>query len=179
MRPLYLGSHRAAQAVHVLDVDLVLVEADGVVAEFFGDAVALAVDLGRGIHGDLGIHVGEGQLIFGERLEQSFLDSARDVDRVDDHDVPVARLGLLDDGEAGAGAFELLEVDLDPVGVLEGFQQGRIGVVAPDQGVELLGDHRRGSKAADGQCEESRESFSDRPVLRHVDFSPGFCSAKE
>ena len=59
--------------------------------------------------------------------------------RIDHHDVPVAGLRLLDNGEAGAGALEFLDVDLDAVGLLEGLEQRRVGMVAPDQRVEIGG----------------------------------------
>ena len=145
MRPLYFGSDSDGQRLHVGGVDLVLVEADRVVAELLGDAVALAVDLGELIHRTSGKRSAERQLVLRQRLEQALLDAARHVDRVDHHHVPVAGLRLLDDGEAGAGALEFLDVDLDAVGLLEGLQQRRIGMVAPDQRVEFGGADRRRS----------------------------------
>ncbi len=89
------------------------------------------------VHLHLGKEVGEGQLVFRQRLEQALFDAARHVDRIDHHHVPVAGLRLLDDRQSGAGALEFLDVDLDVVGLLERLQQRRIGVIAPDQGVEI------------------------------------------
>ena len=52
-------------------------------------------------------------------------------------DVPIAGLGLIDDGEASAGAFKFLDIDLDPIGIFKGLEQGRVRMVTPDQGVEV------------------------------------------
>ena len=101
----------------------------------------------------LGIEIGEGQLVLGQGLEQALFDAARHVDRIDHHDVPVAGLRLVDDGEAGAGALELLDVDLDAIGILEGLEQSGVGMVAPDQGVEL---RRRGGGTTEGQQDSHR-----------------------
>jgi hypothetical protein len=79
--------------------------------------------------------------------QQAGFDHPRHVDAIDHEDVPVAGLRLLDDGERGAGAFVFLEIDPDVVGLFEGGDQCRIGVVAPHQGVQLfggVGDGREG-----------------------------------
>jgi hypothetical protein len=52
---------------------------------------------------------------------------------------PVARLRLFDDRQARARALELLDIDLYAIRILEGFQQVGIGMIAPDQGVEIGG----------------------------------------
>ena len=80
-----------------------------------------------------------GSLSSGSGVEQAAVDAAADVHRVDHHHVPVAGLRLLDDGEAGTGALELLDVHLDAGGVLEGLQQVGVGVVAPDERVQIRG----------------------------------------
>ena len=135
---MYFGTGERRHRLHVGRIDLGFVEADGVVAELLRDRVALAADHRRAVHLHFHEQVAEGQLVLGQRLEQALLDRARHVDRVDHHHVPIARLGLLDDRHPRAGAFEFLDVDLDAIGLLERLQQRGIGVVAPDQGVELL-----------------------------------------
>ncbi len=60
----------------------------------------------------------------------------------DHHHVPVAGLGLLDDGQAGAGALVFLDIDGDAVGLLERPEQLRIRMVAPDQRVQRSRTHR-------------------------------------
>ena len=147
---------QGGERLHVRDVDLVFVEADGVVAELLGDAVALAVGHGELIEPHLRIQVRERQLVLGQGREQALLDAAADVDRVDHHHVPVAGLGLLDDREAGAGALVFLDVHGDVVGVLERAEQRRIGVVAPDQRVELCGAARARSHGRRDRGEEWR-----------------------
>ena len=85
------------------------------------------------------------------------------VHRVDHHHVPVAGLGLLDDGEARTRALELLDVHLDAGGVLEGLQQVRVGMVAPDQGIEILGGGSAGHDELEIERPELvvREGISD------------------
>ena len=147
--------------LHVGGINLGVVEADGVVAEFFGNAVALAVHLGGAIHGDFGVEIGQWQLVFGQGLEQALFNAARNVDGIDHHDIPVAGLGLVDNGKAGAGAFELLDVDLDAIGILEGLEQGGVRMVAPDQGVEIGGGGRRNDGDA-GNCSGAGAAFQGR-----------------
>lgn len=134
---LILVAGQRSHRLHVRRIDLGLVVADRVVAEFFGDAVALAVDDGGTIHLHLGKEVGQRQLVFRQRLEQALFDTSRYVDAVDHHHIPVAGLRLFDNCHAGPGALEFLDVDLDAIGLLEGLQQRRVGVIAPDQGVEI------------------------------------------
>ena len=57
---------------------------------------------------------------------------------IDHHDIPIARLRLLDNGQPRAGAFEFLDINLDVVRLLERLQERRIGMVAPDECVEFL-----------------------------------------
>ena len=143
---LVLVAGQRRQRLHVGRIDLGLVEADRVVAELFGDAVALAVDDGGARPSSLrGKRSAQGSLSSGSGSNRPFSTPRGTSMRVDHHHVPVAGLRLLDDGEAGAGALELLDVDLDVVGLLEGLQQRRIGMVAPDQRVEI-GGLRRGCR---------------------------------
>ena len=166
MRPLYLGVGECGQRVHVLHVHLRLVEADGVVSKFLGDAVALAVDLGMLVHHHFREQVGNGKLVVGQHLEQPALDATAHVDRIDHHHVPVARLRLLDDGDAGSGALEFLDVHLDAIGILERLQEVRIGVIAPHQRVEIRGisgavgktKHSEGGERGTG---EAAREFAD------------------
>ena len=144
----FVGQRR--QGLHVSRVGLLFVVGDRVVAELLCDRVALAVNDGGTIHLHFGKKVGEGQLFLRQRLEQAFFDAARDVDRIDHHHVPVAGLRLLDQCKPRARALELLDIDLDAVGFLEGLQQRRIGMVAPDQRVEFLRQRRRGGEH--GEC---------------------------
>jgi hypothetical protein len=72
-----------------------------------------------------------------------------DVDRVQHQHIPVAGLRLLEDRERFAGGRELLGVDLDAVGLLEGLQQTRVRVIAPDQCIDFLG---RLGAANDGEA---------------------------
>ena len=83
MRPLYFASEQRVHRLHVGGVNLAVVETDGVVAEFFGNAVALAVHLGRAIDGDFGVEIAERQLVFGQGLEQAFFNTARNVDGIE------------------------------------------------------------------------------------------------
>jgi hypothetical protein len=76
---------------------LSLLIADRVVAELLRDPVALAFESGELVETHFREEVGEGKLVFGQRREQAPLDAAPDVDGVDHHHVPVARLRLLDD----------------------------------------------------------------------------------
>jgi hypothetical protein len=94
------------------------------------------------VHHHFREQVGNGKLVVGQHLEQPALDTSAHVDRVDHHHVPVARLRLLDDGDAGSGALEFLDVHLDAIGILERLQEVRIGVIAPHQRVEIGGSRR-------------------------------------
>ena len=113
------------------------------------------------------------QLVFGQGLEQALFHAARNVDGIDHHDIPVAGLGLVDNGKAGAGAFKLLDVDLDAVGILERLEQGGIRVVAPDQGIEI----RRRPQAKSRRCRQARRPrllrFGNGLSELHMLISPG------
>ena len=124
------------------------------------------------VHQHLGENLGDGQLVLGQGVEQVALNAAADVHRVDHHHVPVAGLGLLDDGEAGTRALELLDVDLDAGGVLEGLQQVRVGMIAPDEGIQIRGGGG-GVRPHEGHgCNGSAEKPARETVDGHFGVSP-------
>ena len=86
---------------------------------------------------DLGEEVVPREIVRVQLRQPPGLGHAWHVDRIDDEDVPIARLGLLEDPEADARSLVVLDVHRDAVGLLERAEQLGIGVIAPHQGVQF------------------------------------------
>ena len=134
--------------LHVGDIDLGVVEADRVVAELFGDAVALAVDHGRAVHLHFREEVGEGKLVLRQRLEQALLDAARHVDRIDHHHVPVARLRLLDQARPAPVPSNSLTLTLTPFASSKGCSSAGSAWSHQISALSSCGERRRGGEHA-------------------------------
>ena len=137
--------------LHVGRIDHVLVVGDGVVAEFVGDAVELAVDALLVEQFHLLEQVVERQLRLVERGQEIGFDGASHIDPVDGEHVPVAGLRLLDQGQRHAGSLIFLDVHLDVVGLFERPQERRIRMIAPDQRIQFVRSHSRAGREGQGQ----------------------------